>query len=254
MTSFGWKRKAGEKVSKVASQNFAAAAVDDRLVAADVDWLHVTKRQRKVLLEDCTVKSKRLKDEGIFLSENGRYWDAIGRWDEAIQLTPDCAALYDMKAQVLMILNEVFQAVQAAEMAVRLDPQWWEALQTLGRAQLNLGEVAMGLKSFQRALHLCPADRTLWNDDLAWALKLWHKQQQLGESVPAERRAQQRDPAGHLPDYDFESDELVQACAAIAERDRHPTVTDTSIFITATQGTEAGSHRRLRDGNFIQAR
>ncbi|GCC18689.1 hypothetical protein chiPu_0021700 [Chiloscyllium punctatum] len=72
MTSFGWKRKAGEKVSKVASQNFEAAAVDDRLVDADVDWLHVTKRQRKALLEDCTVKSKRLKDEGIFLSESGR--------------------------------------------------------------------------------------------------------------------------------------------------------------------------------------
>ncbi|XP_072449078.1 tetratricopeptide repeat protein 33 isoform X2 [Chiloscyllium punctatum] len=210
MTSFGWKRKAGEKVSKVASQNFEAAAVDDRLVDADVDWLHVTKRQRKALLEDCTVKSKRLKDEGIFLSESGRYWEAIGRWDEAIQLTPDCAALYDMKAQ--------------------------------------------GLKSFQRALHLCPADSTLWNDDLAWALELWQKQQQLGDCVPAERDAERRDPAGHLPDYDFESDELVEACAAIAERDRHPAVTDTSVFITATQGTETGSHQRLRDGNFIQAR
>ncbi|GCC19419.1 hypothetical protein chiPu_0021072 [Chiloscyllium punctatum] len=153
-----------------------------------------------------------------------------------------------------MILNEVFQAVQAAEMAVRLNPQWWEALQTLGRAQLNLGEIAMGLKSFQRALHLCPADSTLWNDDLAWALELWQKQQQLGDCVPAERDAERRDPAGHLPDYDFESDELVEACAAIAERDRHPAVTDTSVFITATQGTETGSHQRLRDGNFIQAR
>ncbi|XP_062905701.1 tetratricopeptide repeat protein 33 isoform X1 [Mobula hypostoma] len=138
MTSFGWKRKVGEKVSKAASQVFEEAAEDGGLVDADVDWLHAAKRRRETLLEDCAVKSKRLKDEGVFLSENGRYWEAIGRWDEAIQLTPDCAALYEMKAQVLMILNEVFQAVQAAETAVRLNPQWWEAWQTLGRAQLSL--------------------------------------------------------------------------------------------------------------------
>ncbi|XP_078416406.1 tetratricopeptide repeat protein 33 isoform X2 [Cetorhinus maximus] len=258
MTSFGWKRKAGEKVSKVASQNFEAAAVDDGLVDADVDWLHVTKRQRKALLEDCTVKSKRLKEEGIFLSENGRYWEAIGRWDEAIQLMPDSAALYEMKAQVLMILNEVFQAVQAAEMAVRLNPQWWEALQTLGRAQLSLGEITMALRSFQTALHMCPNESSLWEDDLAWALELRRKQQEVGEDVTAEGGVQRQEPARQLPDYDFESDELVEACAAIAERDRRPAVTRTSIFITASQGTECvtetAGRPRQGDQNFIQAR
>lgn len=43
--------------------------------------------------------------------------------------------------QVLTILQEVFPAVQAAEMAVKLHPLWWESWQTLGRAQLSLGEV-----------------------------------------------------------------------------------------------------------------
>ncbi|XP_072371707.1 tetratricopeptide repeat protein 33 [Scyliorhinus torazame] len=258
MTSFGWKRKAGEKVSKLASQNFEAAAVDDRLVDADVDWLQVTKRQRKVLLEDCAVKSKRLKEEGAFLSENGRYWEAIGRWDEAIQLTPDCAALYEMKAQVLMMLNEVFQAVQAAEMAVRLNPQWWEALQTLGRAQLSLGEISMALRSFQTALHMCPGESSLWEEDMAWALELQRRQRQLGEVVPAERETCRQEPTRQLPDYDFESDELVEACAAIAENDRRPAVTRTSIFITASQGaecvTETASQPRQVDQSFIQAR
>ncbi|XP_078416415.1 tetratricopeptide repeat protein 33 isoform X3 [Cetorhinus maximus] len=214
MTSFGWKRKAGEKVSKVASQNFEAAAVDDGLVDADVDWLHVTKRQRKALLEDCTVKSKRLKEEGIFLSENGRYWEAIGRWDEAIQLMPDSAALYEMKAQAL--------------------------------------------RSFQTALHMCPNESSLWEDDLAWALELRRKQQEVGEDVTAEGGVQRQEPARQLPDYDFESDELVEACAAIAERDRRPAVTRTSIFITASQGTECvtetAGRPRQGDQNFIQAR
>lgn len=43
--------------------------------------------------------------------------------------------------QVLTILHEVFPAVKAAEMAVKFRPLWWEGWQTLGRAQLNLGEV-----------------------------------------------------------------------------------------------------------------
>lgn len=243
-------------MSKVASQNFEAAAVDDGLADADVDWLHIAKRQREVLLEDCTVKSKRLKEEGVFLSENGRYWEAIGRWDEAIQLMPDCAALYEMKAQVLMILNEVFQAVQAAETAVRLNPQWWEALQTLGRAQLSLGEVTLALRSFQRALHVCPGESSLWEDDLAWALKLQRRQQQLQEAVPAETGTQRQEPAEELPDYDFESDELVAACAAIAERDRRPAETESPVFITASRGAESVSETAGAQGDrsFIQAR
>lgn len=43
--------------------------------------------------------------------------------------------------QVLTILQEAFPAVTAAETAVKLRPLWWEGWQTLGRAQLNLGEV-----------------------------------------------------------------------------------------------------------------
>ena len=42
---------------------------------------------------------------------------------------------------MLTILQEVFPAVKAAEMAVKFRPLWWEGWQTLGRAQLNLGEV-----------------------------------------------------------------------------------------------------------------
>ena len=40
-----------------------------------------------------------------------------------------------------MELGEVFPAVEAAEMAVKLDPTWAIARQTLGRAQLGFGEV-----------------------------------------------------------------------------------------------------------------
>ncbi len=75
MASFGWKRKVGEKVSKTTVQQFEkdSEQVDDEDVEKEgVDWLHVIKRRREVLLEDCAAKSKRLKDEGTLLAEQGR--------------------------------------------------------------------------------------------------------------------------------------------------------------------------------------
>ena len=45
--------------------------------------------------------------------------------------------------QVLLELEEVYPAVRAAETAVQLEPTWAIARQTLGRAQLGMGEVHM---------------------------------------------------------------------------------------------------------------
>lgn len=76
MASFGWKRKVGERVSKTTVEQFQqdSEKVEDEgdVEKEGVDWLHVIKRRREVLLEDCAVKSKRLKDEGALLAEQGR--------------------------------------------------------------------------------------------------------------------------------------------------------------------------------------
>lgn len=78
MASFGWKRKSGEKVSKSAVQHFEAEAEPEKAEDSvpgekgDVDWMHAIKRRRGILLEDCAAKSKRLKDEGAQLAEQGR--------------------------------------------------------------------------------------------------------------------------------------------------------------------------------------
>uniref|UniRef100_A0A8B9MJY7 Tetratricopeptide repeat protein 33 n=1 Tax=Accipiter nisus TaxID=211598 RepID=A0A8B9MJY7_9AVES len=71
MASFGWKRKIGEKVSKATSQQFEAEAADDKDLADEdaANWVHATKRRKKILVEDCVKKSKELKDEGANLAE-----------------------------------------------------------------------------------------------------------------------------------------------------------------------------------------
>ncbi|KAL2099797.1 hypothetical protein ACEWY4_004191 [Coilia grayii] len=176
----------------------------------------------------------------VFMIPAGtRHWEAIKRWDEAIQLTPEEASLYEMKAQVLTTLQEVFPAVQAAEMAAKLRPHWWEAWQTLGRAQLSLGEVELASRSFQVAVHLRPCERPLWEEDLAWARKLRDQRRRALTLAAQEKEARRLlDNAPELQrDYDdFESDEVIAACAAVAERQKkHEELRKTAVVV-ATQG------------------
>ncbi|KAM6903091.1 tetratricopeptide repeat protein 33 [Xenentodon cancila] len=266
MASFGWKRKIGEKVSKSVVQQFEAetekAEEDGPGQNKDVDWLGAIKRRREVLLEDCDQKSKRLKDEGAQLAEQGRHWEAIKKWDEAIHLTPDNPQLYEMKSQVLTILHEVFPAVKAAEMAVKLHPLWWEGWQTLGRAQLNLGEVDLAVRSFQVAIHLCPSENTLWQEDLKWAWTL--QKQNLATKEKSRQEEETEKKILNAPeleqDYDFESEEVLSACVAVAERQaqyeelkRTSVVVDTEGNVRNVVTGEEGSEDAAKD-HLVKAR
>ncbi|XP_077549636.1 tetratricopeptide repeat protein 33-like isoform X1 [Haemaphysalis longicornis] len=186
--AFGWKRKAGDKVAPSLSAAFEERAADENAEPPDgVDWLSGYKRRRSLLLEDCAQKSRRLRQEGTTLAEleSCRFWEALKKFDEALQLTPGDIALHEMKAQVLMLLREDFAAVQEAEQVVKLDPTWWVAHQTLGRARLQLGEIHMALRSFCSAVHLNPADKELRTEDLMYTLQLLQKKR-VAEAAAAE--------------------------------------------------------------------
>uniref|UniRef100_A0A8B9YLV1 Tetratricopeptide repeat domain 33 n=1 Tax=Bos mutus grunniens TaxID=30521 RepID=A0A8B9YLV1_BOSMU len=168
-----------------------------------------------------------------------RYREAIQKWDEALQLTPNDATLYEMKSQVLMSLHEMFPAVHAAEMAVQRNPHSWESWQTLGRAQLGLGEIVLAIRSFQVALHIYPMNPEIWKEDLSWARTL-QEQQKVAErikksEVPAE--VTHFSPKS-IPDYDFESDEIVAVCAAIAEKQKTVAANKTMVIVSASGTVE----------------
>ncbi|NXO41840.1 TTC33 protein, partial [Locustella ochotensis] len=241
MASFGWKRKIGEKVSKATSQQFEAEAADDKDLGDDDDanWVIAAKRRKEILLEDCVRKSKELKDEGANLAENRRYREALVKWDEALQLTPEDATLYEMKSQVLMSLHEMFPAVHAAEMAVQRNPRSWDAWQTLGRAQLGLGEIALAIRSFQVSLHIFPMNPEVWKEDLSWARKLQVQQKATKtESVQALPKGEELVVQESIPDYDFESDEIVAVCAAIAEKEKALSAAKTMVIVSASGTVE----------------
>ena len=107
-----------------------------------------------------------MQEEGNALAERERFSSAIQRWDRALALRPDSAALYELKAQVrsckllwaqqgshshcltnncilqaFMALEQHWPAVQSGIKAVNLDPDWPDGHLTLARAQLSYGEV-----------------------------------------------------------------------------------------------------------------
>ena len=202
MTSFGWKRKIGSSVSKSTSKAFEDNAKDEdtsELETGEIDWLHLAATKKVFTLEDAESKSVRLQREGNILAEEARFWEAIKKWDAALQLTPDKAVLHELKAQAYTQLNEHFPAVSSAQKAIECDPTWYIGYVSLGRAQMNIGEVRMAIKSFSQALHLNPMDEEVWKEDLAWAVDLWNTHQAAVEKL-AEEEAKQTLTITELPD------------------------------------------------------
>ncbi|KAL3673228.1 hypothetical protein V7S43_000951 [Phytophthora oleae] len=106
------------------------------------------------LLEDAQVKVKRLKEEGNTLAEAGKFRAAMGRWQEALAVDPNNAALYELQAQACMAVYDDFQSVQFARKATELAPKWSDGFLTLTRCLLNFGEVALALKAVTQAVEL----------------------------------------------------------------------------------------------------
>lgn len=117
----------------------------------------VTRESREEL--ELAQQSERLHNEGNSLAEEGRFGEALGKWEAAIHLTPRKAILHEQKAQVLLEIGRPWNAVQAATSATELQPTWAEAWVTLARAQLNYGEPSLAVDSAQTALRLEPDNK-----------------------------------------------------------------------------------------------
>ena len=73
MTTFGWKKKTGSKISKVTAAAFERDAKDDNYLDDDVDWITMAPKRKAVIsLEDASGKSQRLKMEGTVLAQAER--------------------------------------------------------------------------------------------------------------------------------------------------------------------------------------
>ncbi|KAK9748886.1 hypothetical protein RND81_02G088000 [Saponaria officinalis] len=138
---------------------------------------------------------------GNKLAEEGKYREALGKWETAITLMPQKAVLHEQKAQVLLEIGDAWGSLKAATRATELDPEWAEAWTTLGRAQLNFGEPDAAIESFDKALAIKP-DLAESRDDRQTAQLLIKKRKQLhtsGLSTDKSRYAVGDEGEGYLP-------------------------------------------------------
>ncbi|KAK7286927.1 hypothetical protein RJT34_22290 [Clitoria ternatea] len=132
-------------------------------------------------LEEPTQLANEFQSQGEKLALDGKYREALGKWEAALALAPDVSALHEQKAQVLLEMGDAWNALKAATRATELEPSWAEAWVTLGRAQLNFGEPDNAIESFDQALALKP-DYEEAKDDKKTALHLVKKRKQLHSS------------------------------------------------------------------------
>ncbi|WVZ75051.1 hypothetical protein U9M48_023146 [Paspalum notatum var. saurae] len=122
-----------------------------------------------------------LLSQGNKMAEEGKYHEALSKWEAALTLTPDNAVLHEQKAQILLELGDAWRALGAAIRATQLDPLWPEAWVTLGRTQLNFGEPDSAIVSFDKALEIKP-DYGDAKADRGTAVRLVKKRGQLHKS------------------------------------------------------------------------
>ncbi|KAF2609359.1 hypothetical protein F2Q68_00045428 [Brassica cretica] len=85
------------------------------------DDLEVGENDGRVDLE-----AKKLADsfraQGDKLAEEGRYEEALGKWEAALSIVPENAVIHEQKAQVFLEIGDPWKALMAATRATELDP------------------------------------------------------------------------------------------------------------------------------------
>ncbi|XP_039056222.1 tetratricopeptide repeat protein 33-like isoform X2 [Hibiscus syriacus] len=70
---------------------------------------------------DFKLLAQSFQDQGNKLAEDGKYREALGKWEAALNLMPENAVLFEQKAQVLLELGDAWSALKAASRATELE-------------------------------------------------------------------------------------------------------------------------------------
>jgi tetratricopeptide (TPR) repeat protein len=102
-------------------------------------------------------------DQGMFLYNQGKYAEAIGAFDKAIELNPQYAEAWCWKGLTLGLLGKYDEATQACDKAIELDSEYAPAWYGKGNALYNQGKYDEALQAHDKAIQIAPNYADAWN-------------------------------------------------------------------------------------------
>ncbi|KAI5664446.1 hypothetical protein M9H77_23769 [Catharanthus roseus] len=152
-----WKKKSTKKSSKRPLSQFSNLPFEqEEVTSVDVvqeNHSTSTELQKNFDSDENKRVARVYEEQGNKLAENGKYREALGKWETALTLIPDRATLHEQKAQVLLEIGEAWNALKAATQfriqhsyavdilhisfagATELEPKWAEEDLLVGKGK-----------------------------------------------------------------------------------------------------------------------
>ncbi len=93
---------------------------------------------------------------GIALARQARFQEAISHYQQALQLRPDYAEAHNNLGIALFRLGQVQEAMVHWQRALEIKPDYAEAHNNMGNALLKLGDVQKAIDQYEQALRIKP--------------------------------------------------------------------------------------------------
>jgi tetratricopeptide (TPR) repeat protein len=177
-------RNTGVMVAAIVLLTFGVCAWNRTYVYQNMETLW---RDTVARNPDCYMAHNNL---GVALSQTGREKEAVGEFEQTLQLEPDDAQAYFNLGNVSLHAGKVPEAIGRYEQALRLNPHFAAAHKELGIALMQTGRIQEGGGELEEALRLKPDDAEAYN-------YLGHALNRMGsvpEAVSQYERALQIDP------------------------------------------------------------
>ncbi len=100
--------------------------------------------------------------QGFDLYKKGQYAEAISKFETYLQVDPTESSVLNALANCYMMLGQNDKAAQYAQQAVQYYPEYTEALFTIGRIQMNQGQMQNAIMTFDNVLKDSPSSYGAW--------------------------------------------------------------------------------------------
>ncbi|XP_077141315.1 LON peptidase N-terminal domain and RING finger protein 3 [Ranitomeya variabilis] len=120
----------------------------------------------------CEVRAARLRHEGNALLGESKLQDALDRYNEAISLASLDHLLYSNRSMIHLNLKSYEQALNDADIACKLQPNWLKGHLKKAQALVNLGKTDDALKEYLYCLALDSGNNTAKSEAQKLLLKM----------------------------------------------------------------------------------